>query len=212
MCCQDVLSSLYSGDALTAARSIDSLDSAHRSQTQRSEISVCGYLNGNLCDLAEQRKEWSPGGTLWRAYSGFDILRISTRREYRYPFLDRDLVEFMFAIPRHQILRPGERRSLMRRSLSSVLPPEILKRTRKAYQLRTPILAVRDAKDTLQTLLAKPMLSEICPVDADPLLHVIGAITTDGNTLWWPFVMRAIWYEIWLKSNFGRITISRSHV
>jgi asparagine synthase (glutamine-hydrolysing) len=34
--------------------------------------------------------------------------------EKRYPFLDRDLLEFIYSVPREQLLRPGQRRSLMR--------------------------------------------------------------------------------------------------
>jgi asparagine synthase (glutamine-hydrolysing) len=61
--------------------------------------------------------------------------------EKRYPFLDRDLLEFLFAIPREQIVRPGERRSLMRRAMSGIVPREILDRRRKAYVTRAPITA-----------------------------------------------------------------------
>lgn len=56
--------------------------------------------------------------------------------EWRYPFLDRDLVLFCSSIPREQILRPSQRRSLMRRSLAGLVPREILERKRKAYVSR----------------------------------------------------------------------------
>lgn len=51
--------------------------------------------------------------------------------EVSYPFLHRPLVEYLCAIPFEQLLRPGESRSLMRRSLSGTLPPEILNRKGK---------------------------------------------------------------------------------
>ena len=43
-------------------------------------------------------------------------------REKRYPYLDRGLLEFLSAIPREQLVRPGQRRSLMRRALSRHRP------------------------------------------------------------------------------------------
>ena len=52
-------------------------------------------------------------------------------REYRFPFLHRPLVEFLFAIPIDQKVRPGETRSLQRRALKHVLPPSILRRQSK---------------------------------------------------------------------------------
>jgi asparagine synthase (glutamine-hydrolysing) len=61
------------------------------------------------------------------------------RVERRYPYLDRDLWEFVCAIPREQILRPGQRRSLMRRSLAGIVPHEVLHRPRKAYVIRGPM-------------------------------------------------------------------------
>ena len=49
-------------------------------------------------------------------------------REKRYPYLDRDLLEFVSAIPREQLVRPGQRRSLMRRALIDIVPDELLNR------------------------------------------------------------------------------------
>jgi asparagine synthase (glutamine-hydrolysing) len=56
--------------------------------------------------------------------------------EWRYPFLDRDLVAFCVSIPREQLVRPGQRRSLMRRALAGIVPQEVLQRKRKAYVSR----------------------------------------------------------------------------
>jgi len=53
--------------------------------------------------------------------------------EKRYPYLDLDLLEFMYAIPRAQVVRPGQRRSLMRRSLEGIVPTLVLERKRKAF-------------------------------------------------------------------------------
>ena len=69
--------------------------------------------------------------------------------EKRYPYLDRDLVTFLFAVPRSQLLRPGHRRSLMRRALSGIVPPEILDRKRKAFVVRSPIDVVASAWPTI---------------------------------------------------------------
>lgn len=62
--------------------------------------------------------------------------------EKRYPYLDRDLLEFMYAIPREQLVRPGHRRSLMRRALVGIVPGELLNRKRKAFLARTPMIAI----------------------------------------------------------------------
>ncbi len=56
--------------------------------------------------------------------------------EWRYPLMDRDLVSFCFSVPREQLVRPHQRRSLMRRALAGLVPTEILERRRKAYVSR----------------------------------------------------------------------------
>ena len=54
-------------------------------------------------------------------------------REIRYSYYDRDFLEFMYAIPREQIVRVGQRRSLMKRALVGTIPDELLNRRRKAF-------------------------------------------------------------------------------
>ena len=54
-------------------------------------------------------------------------------RDERYPYLDRDFLEFMFAIPRAQVVGVGKRRFLMKRALTGIVPDELLNRRRKAF-------------------------------------------------------------------------------
>jgi asparagine synthase len=67
-----------------------------------------------------------------RSQLGCSSLSSAPRYEKRYPYLDRDLLEFVYAIPREQLVRPGQRRSLMRRALIGIVPDVILQRKRKA--------------------------------------------------------------------------------
>lgn len=62
--------------------------------------------------------------------------------ENRYPCLDRDLLEFVYGIPREQLVRPGQRRSLMRRALSGIVPSAVLSRRRKAFVRRSGMKAI----------------------------------------------------------------------
>jgi asparagine synthase (glutamine-hydrolysing) len=54
-------------------------------------------------------------------------------REVRFPYLDRDFLEFMYAIPREQVVGVGKRRFLMKRALVGIVPDELLNRRRKAF-------------------------------------------------------------------------------
>ena len=55
--------------------------------------------------------------------------------EIRYPYLDRDLMEFMYAIPREQVVGVGKRRFLMKRALVGIDPDEILSRRQQPLTL-----------------------------------------------------------------------------
>jgi len=68
-----------------------------------------------------------------RRFLGHYCMQADAIRETRYPYLDRDFLEFMYAIPREQIVRLGQRRSLMKRALVGIIPQEILSRRRKAF-------------------------------------------------------------------------------
>jgi asparagine synthase (glutamine-hydrolysing) len=65
------------------------------------------------------------------------LLEPESLREIRFPYFDRDLLEFLYAIPREQIVRVGQRRSLMKRALVGIVPDEILNR-RKIVPQETP--------------------------------------------------------------------------
>jgi asparagine synthase (glutamine-hydrolysing) len=72
-----------------------------------------------------------------QAHIGFssDLLN----REVRCPYLDRTFLEFMYAIPREQVVRVGQRRSLMRRALAGIVPDELLKIRNKTAVVQDPI-------------------------------------------------------------------------
>jgi asparagine synthase (glutamine-hydrolysing) len=74
----------------------------------------------NLCALDIDRR-------LFALYT----LRRELLSEVRFPYLDRDLLQFMYAIPREQIVGVGQRRFLMKRALVGIVPDEILNRKKK---------------------------------------------------------------------------------
>jgi asparagine synthase (glutamine-hydrolysing) len=62
--------------------------------------------------------------------------------EKRYPFLDRDLLEFLFNVPREQLVRPNQRRSLLRRAMQGIVADVVLNRPRKAFVATSQLKAI----------------------------------------------------------------------
>jgi asparagine synthase (glutamine-hydrolysing) len=133
--------------------------------------------------------------------------RILFRPEYRYPMLDKDLVEFLFSIPPEQLVQPGRRRLMMRRTLHGIVPVEILERRRKAFQLRAPMNAIRTAHLKLERLLSASSIAEMGFIDVDALRCALRA-TADGSAEWYQAIFRTIAYELWLDTRASGKAVS----
>jgi asparagine synthase (glutamine-hydrolysing) len=126
------------------------------------------------------------------------------RYEYRYPYLDRDLVEFLHRIPREQLVRPGRRRLLMRRALNGIVPTEILERKRKAFISHGPIIDLRNGQQKILNIFSNPLISDCGLIDRDKFLHAFHRGLT-GDVKWVGHLSKTIGMELWLKSlQFGR--------
>jgi asparagine synthase (glutamine-hydrolysing) len=125
---------------------------------------------------------------------------VLSRREYRYPYLDRDLVEFLHCVPRRQLVRPGRRRHLMRRALENTVPSEVLERRRKASLLRGPLICLQQHENAIESLLADPTLESLQLIDAYALRNSLTEIQRGSAPAGWPSILRAITFASWLRT------------
>ena len=96
--------------------------------------------------------------------------------EKRYPYLDRDLLEFMFAIPREQLVRSTQRRSLMRRALVGIVPDEVLNRKTKAFVARSPIVAISNDWAHFSGMVQNMLCSSLGIVDSEKISEALEKI------------------------------------
>jgi asparagine synthase (glutamine-hydrolysing) len=123
--------------------------------------------------------------------------------EARYPFLDQTLIEFLLSIPADQLLRPGERRSLMRRSLAGIVPQEILSRRTKQVGARTPMLILEKYWDELQSIYQTSLASRLGYIHEAQLLKTI-CDARDGKSVSLVRVLWTISLEYWLRDLAAR--------
>jgi asparagine synthase (glutamine-hydrolysing) len=133
--------------------------------------------------------------------------QILFRPEYRYPMLDKDLITFLFSIPREQLLRPGRRRALMRRALRHIVPNEILERRRKAFQLRAPLNALQRAHEKLDRLWDNSLLADEGFIDVDALRTELRRCA-HGDPQWNQALLKTVAYELWLKTRHSGETVA----
>jgi asparagine synthase (glutamine-hydrolysing) len=147
-----------------------------------------GYIGG-VHLMARRLAKYTPSG--------------SALEEARYPYLDQNLIEFILSIPASQILRPGERRSLMRRSLAGIVPEQILSRRTKQVGARTPTLILEKNWLELRNIYHTSLSSDLGYVHEDRFLKVAADACT-GKPVPLVRVLRAISLEYWLRDLAGR--------
>jgi asparagine synthase (glutamine-hydrolysing) len=143
------------------------------------------------------------GRTWWHILETLPHLTPSSgvRYEYRYPFLDRELVDFLFQVPREQLLRPGARRSLMRRALKGIVPEEILQRGRKAFLIRGPLALIRRERKQMEALVENSIAADMGLIDPGMFSSALDEVSAGSSPRWWPSILRTIALEIWLRSS-----------
>jgi asparagine synthase (glutamine-hydrolysing) len=123
--------------------------------------------------------------------------------EVRYPFLDQDLIEFILAIPSTQLLRPSERRSLMRRAMKDTVPHVVLWRSTKQTGARAFILALERQQTSLQRIYQRSVSAALGYVDDWQILQAIEAVRT-GRITSLTRLLLAFSLEFWLRDQIAR--------
>jgi asparagine synthase (glutamine-hydrolysing) len=116
-----------------------------------------------------------------------------------YPYLDRDLLEFLFAIPQDQLLRPHQRRSLMRRALAGIVPQELLQRKRKAFVIRGPLMAISSELATLEAAAQEMISASLGIVDSRALVATLQEARAGGQVIV-TSLLRVFAIERWFRN------------
>ncbi len=167
---------------------------------RRNRVTLAGYQ--------QRLRFFGPRPTFQANISALDSLRrqLACQRlaqgppyEKRYPYLDRSLLEFAYSIPREQLVRAGQRRSLMRRALVGIVPNEILDRKRKAFAARRPRAAISAEWASLIALSQHMSSSALGIVHQTRFIESLDRAKSNNKV---PLVllMRTIFLEVWLRT------------
>jgi asparagine synthase (glutamine-hydrolysing) len=118
--------------------------------------------------------------------------------EKRYPYLDRGMLEFMFAISREQLVRPTRRRSLMRRALVGIVPEEILNRKGKAFVVRAPMVEIARNWAHFVEMTENMLSSSVGIVDRERISDALRKVRR-GEEIPMVTLRRTLCVEGWLK-------------
>jgi asparagine synthase (glutamine-hydrolysing) len=123
--------------------------------------------------------------------------------EGRFPFLDRDLIEFILSIPASQLLRPAERRSLMRRSLVGIVPQEVLSRRTKQLWTRTPVVTLRNNIKELEMYFEEPLSEQFGYINRIAFLEALRS-SINGEDVHLVRLLKTVSLEMWLRDLASR--------
>ena len=173
------------------------------------------FIHRNRAAFTPDRRKFRP----WRMRPSFqsglmtlDVLRAQIGTpclpwlgiyDTTYPYLDRDLIAFSLSLPCDQLLRAGQRRSLMRRALQDIVPSEILNRKRKAFVSRRPLVCIASEWNAIQALIKNSRLADLGCVE--PAFYYEGFVeASKGISRDLLFLLRALKLEVWLKNIIER--------
>jgi asparagine synthase (glutamine-hydrolysing) len=125
---------------------------------------------------------------------------LTKRYEYRYPFLDRDLVDFLLRIPANQLLRPGRRRFMMRNALRGIVPSEVLERRRKAYVSRGPSMLIPQNKQIIASLFKNSISADFGYIQWPQFNAALDQLAAGSIPEWVAPMIRTANLELWLRS------------
>ena len=129
---------------------------------------------------------------------GENACTVPVLEETTYPYLDQNLIEFVLSTPAEQWLRPGERRSLMRRALAGIVPAEILSRKTKQFAARTPAVMLDQHWGEIQAAYVPRSAQVLGMWTTTELLKIVGDIRA-GKTVPLVRVLWTISLEFWLR-------------
>lgn len=132
--------------------------------------------------------------------------------EKRYPYLDQNLVEFLTTIPFDQLLRQGQRRSLMRRALIQLVPSEVLFRRTKTSAVRCYSVTLEKNWGKLEQILVSPLVSDLGYADKAQFHSSLIAMKCGRMPPYFLRLLKLLSLELWLRNAESRGVISIKHV
>ena len=122
----------------------------------------------------------------------------ATSFEKRYPFLDRDLLQFLFNVPRDQLVRPNQRRSLLRRALRGIVPDVVLNRPRKAFVVTSLLKTIATDWTRIEQLVGQMSLEARGVIDSEALRQTLEQARSGQEIPLLP-LMRVLRFEWWMQ-------------
>jgi asparagine synthase (glutamine-hydrolysing) len=123
--------------------------------------------------------------------------------DVRHPFLYRPLVEFSLALPYWLRSQPGVTKWILREAMALRLPEQVRARRRKSTFGPQMRLSLANARNTVDSLLDKPILADLGCIEPGQVREYVNRIERGSSQSIAP-LFRCLSLEFWLRVHTGR--------
>jgi asparagine synthase (glutamine-hydrolysing) len=129
-----------------------------------------------------------------------DRASMANSLEVRVPFLNHTLVEYAAKLPHTVKLRGLTSKYILRRAMRQHLPPEILKRGKKGFNMPVAKWLTSDLRPLVEDMLSRDRLQREGFFNADYVQQLLTEHLNgqaDHRKLLWTLLVFELWYEHW---------------
>lgn len=133
-----------------------------------------------------------------------DRASMSHSLEVRVPFLNYDILKFAESLPVDYKLRNLTTKAILREAMRDDLPPEILARSKKGFNIPIARWLTEDLRDWAHDLLAYPRLKQQGIFDAGGVQRLLQAHMNrrqDARKHLWTLLTFQMWFDTWYANN-----------
>ena len=136
-----------------------------------------------------------------------DLVKVTRMTEaagvaVRYPFLDKELVEFSVTVPSRTKMRGRELRSFFKNAYADLLPPEIRKKKKHGFGLPIPVWLRTDQRlnDLMHDLVLSPRSVQRGYFRRKALENLVELHKTDKSSFYGTVLWNLMILELWLRN------------
>jgi asparagine synthase (glutamine-hydrolysing) len=127
-----------------------------------------------------------------------DRFSMANSIEARVPFLDPQLVDFVYRLPIDQKLKGGQTKIVLRHAVGDVVPPWVLARRKQGFGAPVADWFYSRMGTLLRSLMRDDSLrSYFAPDGVEEMLHAPHRATRFAL---WPVLNFALWHKAWIES------------
>ena len=164
------------------------------------QLAACNSKDSLSRMLYVDSKLWLPDYLLLRG----DKLTMANSLEARIPLLDHKLVEFASGLPNHLKLDGANRKVLLRRVASNLLPPQIINRPKQGFPIPIERWLQAEASSLMKDMLSKSSIESRGLLNTKYVEQLVAQHLrgyADHSTQLWGLISLEMWFRRFIDSS-----------